>query len=174
VADLAPRTTTTLADLLALLPDNTTGEITPADMRTIVTELWNGSHPPVWNIVNQGPFVLAAHAAWTDLAPPVTGVVTLDDPTTAQFCLSLNVDTLGANNAVQLGLDLSGATVVPVGSKPEQVLWIGGKQPVQATVEVTFLQALAAGTTNLAIRYTAQAAANVTALALIGTIVAGA
>jgi hypothetical protein len=164
---------TTLADLLALLPDNTSGEITPADMRTIVTELWNDSHPPVWNVVNQGPFALAANAGWTDLAPAVTGAVTLDDPTTAQFCLSLNVDTLGANNAVQLGIDFTGASVVPVGSKPEQVLWIGGKQAVQATVEVTFLQALAAGTTNLKVRYTAQATANVTALALIGTIVAG-
>jgi hypothetical protein len=165
---------TTLADLLALLPDNTTGDITPADMRTIVTELWNDSHPPVWNIVNQGPFALATHAAFTDLAPPVTGVVTLDDPTTVQFCLSLNVDTLGANNQVQLGIDFSGATLVGVGSKPEQVLWIGGKQAVQATAEVTFLQAMAAGTTNLDVKYTAQGAATVTALALIATIVAGA
>jgi hypothetical protein len=31
----------TLDELLALLPDNTTGEIAAADMRTIVTELWN-------------------------------------------------------------------------------------------------------------------------------------
>lgn len=31
----------TLAELLALLPDNTTGEIDAADMREIVTELWN-------------------------------------------------------------------------------------------------------------------------------------
>lgn len=30
----------TLAELLALLPDNTTGEIDAADMREIVTELW--------------------------------------------------------------------------------------------------------------------------------------
>jgi hypothetical protein len=31
----------TLDDLLALLPDNTSGDIAAADMRTIVTELWN-------------------------------------------------------------------------------------------------------------------------------------
>jgi|SRR5262245_11597715 len=31
----------TLDDLLALLPDNTVGDISAADMRTIVTELWN-------------------------------------------------------------------------------------------------------------------------------------
>jgi hypothetical protein len=31
----------TLDDLLALLPDNTSGEISAADLRTIVTELWN-------------------------------------------------------------------------------------------------------------------------------------
>lgn len=32
---------TTLDDLLALLPDNTTGDIGADDLRTIVTELWN-------------------------------------------------------------------------------------------------------------------------------------
>lgn len=32
---------TTLDDLLALLPDNTTGQISAADMRTVVTGLWN-------------------------------------------------------------------------------------------------------------------------------------
>ena len=32
---------TTLDDLLALLPDNTTGEISAADLRTVVTGLWN-------------------------------------------------------------------------------------------------------------------------------------
>jgi Uncharacterized conserved protein (DUF2190) len=35
----------TLAELLALLPDNTTGEIDAADMREIVTELWNRTGP---------------------------------------------------------------------------------------------------------------------------------
>jgi Ca2+-binding EF-hand superfamily protein len=35
----------TLEELLALLPDNTTGEISAADMRTIVTELWNHATP---------------------------------------------------------------------------------------------------------------------------------
>lgn len=31
----------TLDDLLALLPDNTSGAIDAADLRTVVTELWN-------------------------------------------------------------------------------------------------------------------------------------
>ena len=31
----------TLEELLALLPDNTTGEIDAADLRTVVTELFN-------------------------------------------------------------------------------------------------------------------------------------
>jgi len=165
---------TTLNDLLALLQDNTTGDISPADMRQIVTVLWNDSHPPVWNVVNQGPFNLTTNAAWTPLTPAVTGSVTLSDPTTAELVLSVNIDTQAVNNQVQVGLDISGATVVAVGSKPEQVLWIGGKQPVQATAEVTFIQALNAGTTNFAVRYTAQGAATLSALALIGTIIAGA
>lgn len=33
----------TLAELLALLPDNTTGEIDAADMREIVTALWEST-----------------------------------------------------------------------------------------------------------------------------------
>lgn len=36
---------TLLDDLLALLPDNTSGEITAADMRTIVTDLYNAAQP---------------------------------------------------------------------------------------------------------------------------------
>jgi hypothetical protein len=32
---------TTLQDLLGLLPDNTSGDISAADMRSVVTELWN-------------------------------------------------------------------------------------------------------------------------------------
>jgi hypothetical protein len=33
----------TLEELLALLPDNTTGDIDAADMRTVVTELYNAN-----------------------------------------------------------------------------------------------------------------------------------
>lgn len=35
---------TTLDDLLALLPDNTSGDISAADLRTIVTELYNDAN----------------------------------------------------------------------------------------------------------------------------------
>jgi len=87
-----------------------------------------------------------------------------------QFVLSLNVDSVANNNQIQVGLDMSGATTVAVGSKPEQVLLIGGKQQVQATLEVTFIQALAAGTTNLALKYTAQVAGGLlSAMAVIAT-----
>ena len=164
----------TLDELLALLPDNDTGEISAADMRTIVTDLFNSAHPPYQNVVNQGPATLAANAAFTPV--PGTGPFnfTLPDATEVQFCLSLNADTLANGNQVQVGLDMSGATVAPAGSKPEQVLWIGGKQAVQATVEVTFVQAMNAGTTVLALQYTAQAAATLSAMAVIATVVGGA
>ena len=76
------------------------------------------------------------------------------------------------NNQIQLGLDVSGATTVPVGSKPEQVLLVGGKQQVQSTVEVTYIQHLAAGTSNIALEYTAQVAGAVlTAMAVIASVV---
>jgi hypothetical protein len=163
----------TLDDLLALLPDNTSGEISPADLRTVVTELYNDANPVYANVVNQGPAALAVSAAWAGV--PGTGpyAFTLADPADVQFVLSVNADTQANGNQVQVGLDLTGATVVAVGSKPEQVLWIGGKQQVQATVEVTFIQALAAGTTTLALKYTAQAAATLSAMAVIASVVSG-
>jgi hypothetical protein len=159
----------TLSDLLALLPDNTSGEISPADMRTIVTELYNDANPPYANVVNQGPATLAVNAAFVAVPGTAPYAFTLSDPADVQFVLSLNVDTQAANNAVQVGLDMSGATTVAVGSKPEQVLWIGGKQPVQARLEVTFIAALAAGVTNLALKYTAQAAATLSAMSVLAT-----
>jgi hypothetical protein len=161
----------TLDELLALLPDNTTGQITAADMRTIVTELYTDANPPFSNIVNQGPAGLVANATWTVVPGTSSHPLTFNDPQDLQFVLSLNVDTLGANNQVQVGLDMTGATVVAVGSKPEQVLWLGGKQQVQATSEVTFMQRLEAGTTNVQLKYTAQGAATLTAMAVIASVV---
>ena len=162
----------TLDDLLALLPDNTTGAISPADMRTIVTELYNDANPAYLNVVNQGPATLAVNAAFVAVPGTTTHAFTLEDAQDVQFIVSLNVDTQSTNNQVQVGLDLTGATVVPVGSKPEQVLLVGGKQQVQARLEVTFIAHLAAGTTNIAVKYTAQAAGGVlSAMAVIAAVV---
>ena len=161
----------TLDDLLALLPDNTTGAISPADMRTIVTELYNDANPAYLNVVNQGPATLAVNAAFVAVPGTTTHPFTLEDAQDVEFIVSVNVDTQSTNNQVQVGLDLTGATVVPVGSKPEQVLWIGGKQQVQSTLEITFLQRLSAGVTNIQLKYTAQAAATLTAMAAIAAVV---
>ena len=161
----------TLDELLALLPDNTTGAISPADMRQIVTELYNDANPVFSNVVNQGPATLAVNASFVPVPGTTSRPFTLDSAQDVQFVISLNVDTLATNNQVQIGLDMTGATVVPVGSKPEQVLWLGGKQQVQATVEVTFIQRLQAGTTNLQLKYTAQAAATLTAMAVIASVI---
>jgi len=147
-----------LADLLALLPDNTTGDISPADLRTIVTALYNDANPPYANVVNQGPATLAVAAAWTAVPGTAPYAFSLDDAADVQFVVSLNVDSVANNNQIQVGLDMTGATTVAVGSKPEQVLLVGGKQQVQARLEVTFVAALAAGVTNIALKYTAQVA----------------
>ena len=160
-----------LNELLALFPDNTTGQISPADLRTAITELYNDANPPYANVVNQGPANLVANAAWTVVPGTNPFAYTAPEDQDLEFVLSLNVDTLGANNAVQIGLDLTAATVVPVGSKPEQVLWIGGKQQVQATAEVTFIQHLVAGTTNIQLKYTAQGAATLSAMAVIAAVI---
>ena len=69
---------------------------------------------------------------------------------------------------------MSGSTVVAVGSKPEQVLLVGGKQQVQARLEVTFIQKMNAGTTNLALKYTAQVAGGIlSAMAVVASVVSG-
>src|SRR5262245_52358321 len=60
----------TLDEMLALLPDNTTGEISPADMRTIVTDLYHAAHS-----------ASAAYAyRWSTSSPPGAGHVTFDQP----------------------------------------------------------------------------------------------
>ena len=162
----------TLDDLLALLPDNTTGAISAADMRTIVTELYNDANPAYINVVNQGPATLATTAAFVAVPGTTLYALTLTQADDLQFVLSLNVDSMVNANQIQVGLDLTGATVVPVGSKPEQVLLVGGKQQVQARLEVTFIQRLLAGTTNLQLKYTAQAAGGVlSAMAVLAAVV---
>jgi hypothetical protein len=160
-----------LNELLALLPDNTTGEISPADMRTIVTELYNDANPPFINVVNQGPASLVTHPTWTVVPGTSSQPLTLDSADDMLFVLSIDVDSQTANNQVQVGLDVSGATTVAVGSKPEQVIWIGGKQPVQATMEVTYIQRLNAGTSNFQLKYTAQGAATLSAMAVIASVI---
>jgi hypothetical protein len=161
-----------LDDLLALLPDNTTGDISPADLRTIVTELYNDANPGYLGVVNQGPATLALAGSWT--AVPGTGSYpfTLAEAQDVLFVLSLRVDSMVNANQIQVGLDMTGATVVAVGSKPEQVLLVGSKQQVQATLSVSFINTLAAGTTNIALKYTAQAAGGVlSAMAVIASVV---
>jgi hypothetical protein len=164
----------TLDDLLALLPDNVTGDISPADLRTIVTELYNDANPAYVNVVNQGPFTLPASAAWAPVPGAIFtgGVLSLAEDSDVEFVISTNVDTMVNNNAVQVALNLTGANVVAPGTHPEQVLWAGGKQQVQCRLEVTFLQHLVAGTTSVSASYTAQAAsAQLTAMSLIAAVV---
>jgi hypothetical protein len=60
----------TLAELLALLPDNTTGDIDAADLRTIVTELYNAS--------NQVAQVFGY--LWVTGSAPASGKVSTDVP----------------------------------------------------------------------------------------------
>jgi len=163
-----------LADLLALLPDNSSGEISPADVRTIVTELYNDANPPYVNVVNQGPATLAVAGTFTAVPATNPYAFTLAENQDVMFILSLNVDSVNNNNQIQVGLDMSGSTVVAVGSKPEQVLLVGGKQQVQARLEVTFIQKMNAGTTNLALKYTAQVAGGIlSAMAVVASVVSG-
>lgn len=60
----------TLDQMLALLPDNTAGEISPADMRAIVSDLYEAAHTTG----------IAYAYKWTTSSPPPTGRVTMDQP----------------------------------------------------------------------------------------------
>jgi hypothetical protein len=156
-----------LADLLALLPDNTTGQITAANMRKITSELYG---PTPLEGVALGPFNnLPAAMSFVPLpAPgPVTGSLTLDEAVNVLVILSAYLDSGANNNNVSLGLDLTGATVVPVASKPERIIQVGGKSWVQVSLSMIYVVAMAVGTTNAEVRYTASVAgANVSNIAL--------
>jgi hypothetical protein len=157
---------------LALLPDNTSGDISPADMRVIVTELYNDANPPYANVVNQGPATLALAGTWTPIPGTSSFPFTLGENQDVLFVVSLNVDSAVNSNQIQVSLDMTGATVVPAGSRPEQVLLVGGKQQLQATLEITFMAKMNAGTTNIAPKYTAQVAGGIlSAMAVIASVV---
>jgi hypothetical protein len=140
----------TLDELLALLPDNTAGEIGADDMRTITTELYNKGALFATGTV-AGPLALGAAAAWTPLGTPRDFTLAADHP--CLLILSAYLDTAVNNNAVELALALTGATVVP--PQDHQRLRAGAKQTVDVTLSISYVQALAAGTTTIAAQYKA-------------------
>ena len=157
-----------LSDLIALLPDNTTGAITAGNMRTIVTELYT---PTPTKGVAAGPFSnlpIATTFASLPAPGPVTASLTLDEATTILVFLGAYIDSGANNNVVDLGLDLSGATVIAVGSKLEEVIQVGGKSWIQMSLQVVFAEPFAVGTTNFDVRYKATVAgANISNIALM-------
>jgi hypothetical protein len=113
----------TLEEMLALLPDNTAGEISPADMRTIVTGLYE------WATLSSESYAFRWSTAGT---APTTGRVTTDQPwqmSATKLLLSETADDgtlvkwsvldsaaarrvwVTAPNNVQLVADLSGPSV---------------------------------------------------------------
>jgi hypothetical protein len=93
----------TLDEMLALLPDNTTGEITPADMRAIVSGLYEAAHTTG-----------NAYAyRWTDDQSPPTGQVTMDQPWQIFATKLLISETSDDGTALPVGL-LNDAAVARV------------------------------------------------------------
>lgn len=154
-----------LDDLLALLPDNSTGDISAADMRTIVTALYPASVAGVLD----GPFTNLPITTGFAALPGAPGPVLADLPQakTVQLNLSAYIDSGANSNDVALALDLSGATALAAGSNPEQVLRVGGKQPVASTLSLSYLVQFSAGQTGVEVRYSATAAgADISAVSL--------
>lgn len=156
----------TLAELLALLPDNTSGEISPADLRVVVASLFTAST----DSNNPGPWTaLAASATFRSLpAPgPVVAPITVQYSKPLLLVLSGYIDSAVNNNEVSLALDLSGATTAAAGSKPHQVMRVGAKTNASSTVSLTYLEQFAVGTTTAEIKYKADlAGATVSDLAI--------
>jgi hypothetical protein len=146
---------TTLEELLALLPDNTTGDISAADMRTIVTNLYDRAG----ETVIPGPFTnLAAAAAFTSFPTPLTQVVTAVADRTILVNFAAYIDTDVNNNDVSLGVQLSGATVEAAGAEPAHTLRLGGKTLVAATICLSYVETINAGDTTMEIMYKASLA----------------
>jgi hypothetical protein len=123
-------------------------------------------------VVNQGPATLGVAGPWTAVPGTSAYPFTLSENQDVLFVLSLNVDSVANNNQIQVGLDMTGATTVVVGTNPEQVLLVGGKQQLQATLEVSFIVKMNAGTTNIALKYTAQVAGGIlSAMAVLASVV---
>lgn len=110
---------TTLPDLLALLPDNTAGDITAADMREVTTDLWN--HGPAIYLGDRAGIhfdgtttsaatlqaVLDTAAGKTVTLPP--GRLVLDGPIT----LPANVHVIGQSVFVGAGTSATSEVAFP-------------------------------------------------------------
>lgn len=101
---------TTLDDLLALLPDNDSGQISANDLRTIVAELW--AH--TW-VGEQYPFV------FTTAATPVKGAVGANVWSTAVASIRLSDQATDNTNVAFGRLDTPG-TLVRIRATPTQLL----------------------------------------------------
>jgi hypothetical protein len=144
---------TTLNELLALFPDNDTGDIGADDLRTAVTELWSAAY----EYYTPGPWTnLPAAAAFRSLPAPFSFDVTFESQRRVLVSLDAYFDSAVVNNAISFGLTLSGATAVPAGGG-NQTIRLGGKQPVSSTVSTCFIQVFEQGVTTVEAMYKASA-----------------
>jgi hypothetical protein len=145
----------TLDEMLALLPDNTTGQISPADLRAIVTDLYTG---PVYNNY-PGPWIsLPAAASYTSLPTPLTLTIPLAIDRPLLVTLTAYIDTAVNNNEVALSFAYTGATVSPAGSEIWRNMRLGAKVATQSSQCHTWVQLLNAGETVAELKYTAEQA----------------
>jgi hypothetical protein len=131
------------------------------------TGTWNPQPPepppvsPLYSSeVASGPFTMAQSAAWRSM--PVAGggplITTLDVDVDTLVLVLMNayMDTTVNNNRITLSVDFSGATVNPAGAYPEQDISTGAKSSIAATLSISFVIVLNAGTTTAEIKYQAQ------------------
>jgi hypothetical protein len=147
---------TTLEELLALLPDNSSGAISAADMRIIVTNLYDRSGETLY----PGPFTdLAVVGSFTAFpTTPLVQTVSAVTDRTVLVNFGAYIDTNVNNNDVSLAVELSGATVKAPGAVPAHTLRIGGKTLVAATLCLSYIENFNAGDTDMEIKYKASQA----------------
>jgi len=124
----------TLAELLALLPDNDTGEISASDMRTIITELFNDTAQVASDLAAMTDDVTDLGTQVSGLSTEVAGlafqVASLDtdvsDLTAALAALDDRVDNVEAVNDTQATQIAGLTTVVGAFEGTIRVTGIGG------------------------------------------------
>lgn len=112
---------TTLDDLLALLPDNETGQITAADLRTVVSELWVHSY-------------LAEEFAYnySNTIPPSSGNIHVNVWSTAVATIDISDTSVNSQQLATALLDNPGTLVRLRNTNPSGVMF--AKVTAPATV----------------------------------------
>jgi hypothetical protein len=108
--------------------------------------------------VSHGPFNnLPASPNFISLPSPgpVKADVNVSQPHAVLTILTAYIDSNIANNEISLAINMSGATNKIAGALPEQILKVGGKQPVSSTMSISYIDNYVIGISTVELLYKA-------------------